>query len=260
MASKYVDNDETKHTQRFSDIAEEPRRMLGPIQGHENMDLVSLEEAVDPLASLVPQVERMVWTVKQNCDEPEDGLTSDESASIMLYTMEWKPREKSFYHILNTTLRAEDREKLIPWFLYLRLFLASLSKLQSTPLTVYRGVKTDLHHLYPEGKTFVWWGFSSCTAAVKVLQSEEFLGKTGERTMFNIECNSGKDIRRHSFYRKEDEILLLAARQFKVMSCLDSGNGLYIIQLKEIEPRFPLIEPVPEVSILIFLLVWNYNI
>ncbi|CAF1536537.1 unnamed protein product, partial [Rotaria sordida] len=43
----------------------------------------------------------------------------------------------------------------------------------------------------------------------------------------------------------EDEILLLPARQFKVKSCLDSGNELYIIQLKEICPPHPLLEPVP---------------
>ncbi|CAF4054855.1 unnamed protein product [Rotaria sordida] len=45
--------------------------------------------------------------------------------------------------------------------------------------------------------------------------------------------------------RNEDEILLLPATQFKVKSCLDSGNGLHIIQVKEIDPTYPLLEPVP---------------
>ncbi|CAF1308346.1 unnamed protein product [Rotaria sordida] len=65
--------------------------------------------------------------------------------------------------------------------------------------------------------------------------------------MFQIECDSGTDIRQHSFYRTE-EILLLAARQFKVVSCSNMGNGLHIIHLKETEPLFPLIELVPEAA------------
>ena len=72
-----------------------------------------------------------------------------------------------------------------------------------------------------------------------------FFGKTGTRTLFQIECSTGKDVKKHSFIQKEDEILLLPARQFKVTSCLDSGNDLHIIQLKEIEPKYPLLEPVP---------------
>ncbi|CAF1473357.1 unnamed protein product, partial [Rotaria sordida] len=57
--------------------------------------------------------------------------------------------------------------------------------------------------------------------------------------------HTGKNIKNHSFMPTEDEILLLPARQFKVKSCLDSGNELYIIQLKEICPPHPLLEPVP---------------
>jgi hypothetical protein len=243
MASKYVEH-ESKSMQRFMDIASEPRRMLAPIKGYEKVRLVTLEEAVDPLVSYVSEVKRMVWTVKQNCVSPADGLTTDQSASIMLYSFEWTPREDSFYIVFNKVLRAEDRNKLKPWFLYLKLLVTSLSKLPSIHCTVYRGVKQNLHGLYREGSTFVWWGFSSCTSSVKVLQSEEFLGKTGFRTMFNIECHSGKDIRRHSFYSTENEVLLPAGRQFQVDSCLDSGNGLHIVQLKEIEPPFPLLEPV----------------
>ena len=245
MATKPVD-DESKSMQRFTDIVGEPRRMLAPIQGYEKMPLVSLEEAVERLIPFVPQVNQMVWNVKQQytTTPPGEGLTVDQSASIMLYSYEWSPKEESFYFFLNKCLRATDRNKLIPWFLYLKLLIYSLSKLPSTTRTVYRGVKEDLHAFYPDRSTFVWWGFSSCTTSVKVLQAEEFLGKTGTRTMFNIECHSGKDIRRHSMFSTEDEVLLLAARQFQVVSSLDPGNGLHIIQLKEINPKFPFLEPV----------------
>ena len=230
--------------QRFTDIAGEPRRMLTPIKGYEKMPLVSLEESVKPLFSFVPEVDRMVWTVKQHCTTPADGLTIDQSASIMLYSLEWSPKEESFYYALNNFLRSADRNKLKPWFLYLKLLIYSLSKLPAALRIVYRGVKKDLHASYPTDSTFIWWGFSSCTTSIDILQVEEFLGKTGTRTMFNIECHSGRDIRHHSFFPTEKEVLLLAARHFQVAGSFDSGSGLHIIQLKEIEPPFPLLEPV----------------
>ncbi|CAF4675883.1 unnamed protein product, partial [Rotaria sp. Silwood2] len=46
------------------------------------------------------------------------------------------------------------------------------------------------------------------------------------------------------------EILLLPGRQFQVKSCLDSGNGLHIIQIKEIDPPYPLLEHVPVPSLI----------
>jgi hypothetical protein len=229
---------------RFADFGVLSKRMLAPIEGYENMPVVSLEEAVKPLINIVPKIERNVSIVKENCHNPEDGLTSDESASIMLYTLESMPHEKSLYFILNTTLRLEQRQKLVPWFLYLRLILTALTHLPSERRFVVRGVKDDLRAQYPKDSTFVWWGFSSCTSSIGVLEHENFFGKTGSRTLFQIDCNTGRDIKKHSFIKQENEILLLPARKFQVISCLNSGNDLHIIQIKEIEPAFPLIEPV----------------
>lgn len=236
---------EQTHTHRFSDIAAEPRDMLLPIQGFEKTPLVSLEEAVVPLVSRVPDIEHMVWIAKEKCKHPKDDLSPDETASIMLYTMEWEPYESSFYVALNIALRAIRREELKPWFSYLRLVIGALQKLPPTPRTVYRGVKSDLTGQYHRGDTIVWWGFSSCTLSVETLNNERFLGKNGIRTLFSIECDSGKNIRSHSFYAEEDEVLLLPARQFEVIGCLDQGNGLQIVQLKETKPKFPLIKLPP---------------
>jgi hypothetical protein len=229
---------------RFADMGVLSKRMLAPIEGYEKMQIVSLEEAVKSLVNIVPKIERNVFIVKQNCEEPEDGLTSDESASIMLYTYESQPHEHSLYVILNTALRSEQRQKLIPWFLYLRLVLTALARLPSKPRFVVRGVREDLRAQYLKGKTCIWWGFSSCTSSIEVLECENFFGTTGTRTLFQIECQTGKDIKNHSFIQHEDEILLLPARQFLVKGCLDSGNGLHIIQLEETEPTYPLLEPV----------------
>jgi hypothetical protein len=240
MASKYTNG--LERTNRFSDSEEEHLHKLPPIRGYKEMPLVPLEEAVVPLIPLVPEVERMVWTVKDDKHSPEDGLTMDESASIMLYSMEWTPRENSFFFILNVTLRAADRVGLRPWFLFLKLIITALSRLPSIHKTVYRGVKLDLRAKYPLRSTCVWWGFNSCTSTIKGLENEQFFGKSGTRTLFSIECNSGKDIQRHSLYPTEGEILLLPGRYLVVTSCLEAGNDLYIIGLKEIEPPFPLLE------------------
>ncbi|CAF1529827.1 unnamed protein product [Rotaria sp. Silwood1] len=237
-------NDIPNNTSRFSDFISEPNQMLPPIQGYDEQPLVSLDEAVKPLESIVPQVNHMVWTVKSNCTKPKDGLSQDESASIMLYTLEWGPPEKPFYTILNENLRSRNRRQLIPWFLYLRLFIHALSKLPpSVHHIIYRGVKMDLVSGYGEGEDFVWWAFSSCTSSLRIL--ENHIGKTGKRTIFNISCNtasnSAKDISQHSFYPEEKEVLLFPARQFKVSSSLDTGHELHIVDVKEIEPPFPLI-------------------
>ncbi|CAF0981283.1 unnamed protein product [Adineta steineri] len=235
---------------RVSDIVKEPQKMLMPIEGYEEMPIVPLEEAVGPLVSILPKVQNYAYVAKERCESvPPDDLTQDESASIMLYSMEWEPHEKCLYFALNAALRTEDRRKLKPWFSYLKLILTALEKLPSRRCHVFRGVNLDLSNQYIKGKKFVWWGFSSCTTSIEVLENEQFLDKTGERTMFTIECDSGKDISRHSYFQSEEEVLLLAARQFIVVGCLRPAPGLHMIQLKETKPPIALLQSVTNQSV-----------
>jgi hypothetical protein len=235
----------TQHFVRVSDIVKEPQKMLMPICGYEDMPLVSLEEAVAPLVSILPRIRDYVYVAKQRCEPvPAHGLTIDESSSIMLYTMEWEPEEKCLYFALNSTLRSEDRRKLKPWFSYLKLILTALSQLPSNRHFVYRGAKMNLSERYPKGRTFIWWAFSSCTSSVETLENPQFLGKTGPRTLFTIDCDSGKDISRHSYNQSEEEILLLAARQFIVKGCFQPSPDLHMIQLKEVDAPICLLQPV----------------
>jgi hypothetical protein len=68
----------TQHILRISDIAKEPLEMLMPISGYEDM----------PLVSFLPVIQSYAYAAKQRCkNPPADGLTIDESASIMLYSM-----------------------------------------------------------------------------------------------------------------------------------------------------------------------------
>ncbi|CAF0766014.1 unnamed protein product [Adineta steineri] len=243
-------NVDTQQYTRVSDIVKEPQKMLMPIRGYEKMPLMSLEEAVTPLISILPKIQDYAYVAKQRCESvPPDDLTQDESASIMLYSMEWKPHKECLYFALNAALRTEDRRELKSWFSYLKLILTALEKLPSTRCYVFRGVNLDLTDQYTQGKTFVWWGFSSCTTSIEVLKNKQFLGATGQRTLFTIECDSGKDIIRHSYYQKEKEVLLLPARQFVVVGCLQPAPGLHMIQLKETKSPITLLQPVTNQSV-----------
>ncbi|CAF3902187.1 unnamed protein product [Adineta steineri] len=245
MATSGEDEHFAQRVLRLTDIPKEPMDFLMPISGYEEMPLVSLEEAIEPLVSILPAVKSYARAAKKQCKKPADNLTQDESASIMLYSMGWEPLDKCLYCALNATLRSKNRENLKPWFLFLRLFLAALFRLPPIPhLTVFRGVKLDLSEKFKKDETFIWWGFSFCTTSIEVLQSEQFLGMEGTRTMFTIQCNSARDIRKHSYFPFEDEVLLLAATEFQVKGIVDQGHGLRTIQLQEVQSDEPMLIPV----------------
>ncbi|CAF3133367.1 unnamed protein product [Rotaria sp. Silwood2] len=231
---------------RFSDISVELRTMLIPIKGYEKVPLVSLEEAIVPVVLLVRDVRRRANIMKQRCKNPANNLSPDEAASIMLYTAEWEPSTDSLYFILNSTLRKEDRTKLSSWFLYLKLLLTALTHLPPIgERTVYRGIRQNMSHLYPQGKTLIWWAFSSCTENIDTLETATIFGKKGARTLFTIKCYSGKDIHQYSTVENESEVLLLPGIQLEVVASLDQGPNFHIIQLKEVEPLHPFLEPLP---------------
>ncbi|CAF1581538.1 unnamed protein product [Didymodactylos carnosus] len=221
-------------TKRLLDLKNEPIQLLSPIEGYGNHPLVSLEEAVKPIEHLVPELERWVYFAKHNSSQQlsSDSLTHDEQAAIHLYTMEWN---ECSYTVLNRTLRPKDRRQLKPWFLYLKLILTVLFKLPSVFDVLYRGIKLDLSQEYVEGQICTWYAFSSCTESLKVLESEQSLGKTGTRTLFNIQCENGEIIQKYSHYETEAEILLLPPTQFQVKSKLNPAPGLHIIHLKEVK-------------------------
>ncbi|CAF2095766.1 unnamed protein product [Rotaria magnacalcarata] len=231
-------------SQRFTSGQLDKHQVRFPIEGYEKVPLVSLEEAMVPLLGVLPDIQRMVYIAKMKCELPTDGLTSDQSAAIMLYTMEWEPSETCLYFVLNSALRTADREIVKPWFLYLKLIFTALSLLPTKSGTFYRGVKLNLSSQHSQGETFYWWSFSSCTTTINVLTSDQFLGSTDIRTLFAIESTSGRDISRHSYYQNEREILLLPATRFQVVGHLPFTSNVHIIQLKEIESEFPLLNPI----------------
>ncbi|CAF1335423.1 unnamed protein product [Didymodactylos carnosus] len=149
MANKSTSNS------RFTDLGEEPHKLLLPIEDYQHMELTPLEDAVRSLHPIIDNLARNVWIAKDICKLPLDSPTADQSASIHLYTMEWKSSSNSLYSILNRTLRNEDRDSLIQWFPYLKLFLTALHNIPSVEEAVWRGIKADLCMKFNKGGTFV---------------------------------------------------------------------------------------------------------
>ncbi|CAF5079429.1 unnamed protein product, partial [Rotaria sp. Silwood1] len=128
-------------------------KTLGPIIGYAQEPLLPLADACTPLIPIIFNILHYVSiALKHTPDNPSDGLTSDESASIYLYTIEWDEGHRSLYFILNETLRTADRKQLKPWFKYLKLLLTALVKIPCAPQeTIWRGIRKDLSTEFPQG-------------------------------------------------------------------------------------------------------------
>ncbi|CAF0933382.1 unnamed protein product [Rotaria sordida] len=237
------------HVRRTNDCIlisnSENSKILGPIIDYAYEPLLPLIDSCVPLVNIVDNILTYVtFALKSTSDEPLDGLTRDESASIRLYTMEWIDEQKSLYSILNHTLRTADREHLQPWYKYLKLFLTALVKIPCTSnQIVWRGVQKNISNAFPCGTQVIWWAFSSCTATLAVLENDLYLGKNGERTLFSIEILNGRNIRAHSHFNDEDEYLLLPGTFMEVRSQLNPASDLHIIHLKQKISEEVLLEP-----------------
>ena len=218
---------------------------ISPILGYADEPLLPLAEACAPLTNFLHDLSFYVQlALSETPIEPPDGLTIDESAAIRLYTIEWDKPHRSLYSMLNFHLKNYDREKLMPYLQYIKLFLTAVVKLPCVPpLTVWRGVTKNLSADFPPGTRVTWWAFSSCTTEMTVLENNMYLGNQGDRTLFSVEVINGRTIKAHSHFVTEDEILLFSGTHMIVQSQLSPATALYIIHLKQVIPATPLLEP-----------------
>ena len=221
------------------------RRDLGAIVGYADEPLLPLLKACAPLADMIHDISFYAQAaLNETPEQPPDGLTIDESAAIRLYTIEWEKSYRSLYAMLNHTLKNCDRDQLQPYFKYLKLFLTALAKLPCAPsLTIWRGVTKDLSAEFPPGTPVTWWGFSSCTTELPVLESHAYLGISGERTLFSVETINARKVIDHSHFVEENEVLLLPGTHMIVQSQFSPGADLHIIHLKQVIPQEMLLEP-----------------
>jgi uracil DNA glycosylase len=220
------------YLERLQEVKEETREALPPIQGVLAAAPLTFADAMGPLAPSVAGLEfyvkRSLQYGQQNSGTPtSSGLSADEIAAVFLYTT-----ESAFYRRLNHALRDADREKVKPYFGYLRLLLSALGKLKSYTGSLWRGVAADLRGQYPRDGTITWWGVSSCTAKRSVANS--FLGSSGKRTLFEVTPVQAVSIRRFSAFTGEDEYLLAPGSQLKVADVKSEAGGLFIIHLEEL--------------------------
>jgi hypothetical protein len=70
------------------------------------------------------------------------------------------------------------------------------------------------------------------------------LGTQGLRTLFCIECKNGKPIGSHSYFKnQEQEVILLPGSCFEVLSQLNQVGDPHIIHLRQIDPPGVLVKP-----------------
>ncbi len=222
---------QTDKMNRFSDI-ELLNKRLPPVCGYWNEKLVSLEEALKAIESRIDELNCSIKVAKKYCIYPsEHGLTRDESAAIYLYTMEGG--QNSFYKILNEALRSENRPALRPWFSYLKLFDVALKKLPTVKGNVWRGVPGDITEQFIRGQVLTWWGISSCSQEMDVVQG--FLDPNGSSTLFMIEAINGKDVSKYSYFSNESEVILGLGTELQVKgNKLKLYGGLNIVHLVEL--------------------------
>merc|ERR1712232_349345 len=140
------------------------------------------------------------------------------------------------YRILTEKCYDHDRSHIQAFLKYMWLLMRTLARLPPYAGTVVnRGVKKNLLSEYPKGKEFLWHGFTSTTKSIDVLQTEDFLGVTGPRTVFQIQLtqNQARDISDYSPL-PEGEVLLPPGSRFRVEAVLVQGGDFTIIQLLEL--------------------------
>jgi hypothetical protein len=98
-------------------------------------------------------------------------------------------------------------------------------------------VKSDISAVMKskEKEKITWNSFSSTTLNSKILDNPAFLGTTGSRALFYIDCKSGRNISLLSACPSEEEILLLPCTSFKIDSVIVQGD-LTIVNLTEVDP------------------------
>jgi len=255
-------------SKRSSNVAQEDLKMkppltgsfkgLSPPRGDESMEEVCAKVIADARAGLNDIDPDELSCACKMCDqhgrdvkqfqEKKPGavasrLTPSLVASLGLYTAELSG--ESPYGACNGALRAADRGKCKPFVPFIWHVMHAMAKCERYEGgNVYRGVKADLSADYPKDREVTWFQFSSCTCDIQVEQSEQFCGSQGTRTLFSIELTTGRAriITKFSLVPSEAEVLLPPNSRFKVVSQFDAGNGLVIIQLKELPPKDPIID------------------
>jgi hypothetical protein len=170
-------------------------------------------------------------------------LSEAEAAVINLYT-----QETPLYRYLNGALGGHGeggRSMLHHYLPYIKLLQAALLKLPPAYTTsVYRGIRLPLSTLIPNanvGQKVVWWGFTS--TSLSKMRSKMFLGfgaeGVGNRTIFQISSNDGRDISQYSsFGAEEEEVILLPGSQFVIDTICPCVCDIEEVQMHQLTAEY----------------------
>lgn len=240
------DDDDTDNLRYFDTpyVANYDKEFLSIIM---KSPLLQIEEIIKPLTDLIDDIETKHYVIKQQLSANNvHHLTLDELGAIHLYTWEELPRTKCVYYLVNQAIRRGLSEELHVWYPYLNLLLTALNKLPSIDphCTVYRGVRScDLSNKYNDDGIYTWWTFSSCLPSIDRMKTGSFLGKEGVRTVFKIDCYSGKRLP----WSEDDEVILMPGFRFQIVGKLRSLDDLNTIYIREIAPSS--LEIMPSVQV-----------
>lgn len=196
-----------------------------PIYGYQDLTILPLENTLEQIVPLVPNLMDYVFQAKKNCYQITTVLTHDESAAIYLYTM-----GTYFFVCLNKMLRDENRQVLKPWFAFLKLLISALEKLPSIATNAWRGVGDDTCFNFKTDDEQIWWSFNSFSKNLIVVQS--YISQGG--TLFTINTTQGKDISLYSAFPQEEEVILMPGTKLCIKSLqFRPKNSLLIVQVEE---------------------------
>lgn len=220
------------YLERLQSVGDETAGELPPISGVMASPLVPLAQAISLAGAHVENPEKLLTRAhafaRKLLDAGQAGpLGENQIAALHLYTM-----PSSFYRKLNAALRDPTRAEALAYFGYLRLFLSAMNRLPRESVSLWRGVRSDMHAQYPVGSTVTWWGVSSCTSSVKVAQN--FLGALGPRTLFELRATSAVNLQKYSAFSGEQEFLLAPGACLRVLDARADRAGLRTIVLEEV--------------------------
>ncbi|CAM4791332.1 unnamed protein product [Rotaria magnacalcarata] len=215
--------------ERFFDAGQEYLPKSSAFERYANESLVTIEMAIRVLEPPIYNCDVMALTAKRIMSCSVGVLTIDEAAAIYLYTMWSGKPEQAISTQLNRTLRSGTQDELTSWLSYLQLFVTALNKLPSVNGTIWRFARGDITSYYRN--YCVWSGFSSCTRIESLF--EAFLNRNYVYTIFEIECISGKAIRKYSECPNEDEVLLMPGTRLRVIKKENLSNGFKKVYLQE---------------------------
>jgi len=181
--------------------------------------LGTIKECILVAYPTCPKIDELVETVQDHIEHTADvrdfmrerGLVPLEAQAICIWTADMRSlgcgEEESVYVVYGTAIRTRNMHDIGLWKDYSFWLIGGLEKLQSVSCESFRGEGKrvlELSKQYVEGNQVCWVSFSSTTTELGVALKQ--FGKRG--TIFKLIVHNGRDIRRLSLFRNENELLL----------------------------------------------------